>query len=104
LADGESGKATLEAIAVEIENVRTAWHWAMTHCQEADITRALEQLYDLYQTRAWRQAQGASPAPDGGARDRPAQPVVSNRARSPSASPNHTEALKALVLALLAEG
>jgi predicted ATPase/DNA-binding SARP family transcriptional activator len=105
----DRGKAALEAIAVEIENVRTAWHWAMTHCQEANITQALEQLYDLYETRAWQQAKGTSaqkePIADLWMRGQ--QTSVSNRARlyataSPDPS-NQAEALKTLVLALLAE-
>ncbi len=102
------GKAALEAVATEIENVRTAWHWAMTHCEDADITRTLEQLYDLYQTRAWRQSQRASPAQEESASNSPVQRTaafdrVGLEETALPQSTHQAESLKALVLSLLGE-
>ncbi len=48
-----SPKATLALIEADIENIRAALHWSVTHPQDADDGQTLEQLYYSYEKREW---------------------------------------------------
>ncbi|MCC7451011.1 MAG: AAA family ATPase [Anaerolineae bacterium] len=58
-----TGKYTKEALAEiegEIENIRTAWNWAVDNQQEAEIDLALDSLWFFYDTKSWyREAERA---------------------------------------------
>ncbi len=58
-----TGKYTKEALAEiegEIENIRTAWNWAVDNRQEAEIDLALDSLWFFYDTQSWyREAERA---------------------------------------------
>ena len=52
---GEKQKEALEQIGEEIENVRTAWQWAVEHGKEDEIGKSLSSLYLFYEMRSWFQ-------------------------------------------------
>lgn len=52
---GNAQKTALEAIETDIENVRAAWRWALTHRKAAEIWLGLEGLYRFYDMRSWFQ-------------------------------------------------
>ncbi len=43
----------LQEIGAEIENVRAAWQWAITHGKEDAIGKALTSLYSFYDLQSW---------------------------------------------------
>lgn len=49
---GARQKAALDEIRAEIENVRAAWHWAVTRVKVAEITRAVVSLALFYIMRS----------------------------------------------------
>jgi len=50
---GSGQGQALQAISHQIENVRTAWNWAIDHQQLAEIDQALESLFHFYDMRSW---------------------------------------------------
>ena len=49
---GQRQKSVLDEIRGEVENVRTAWNWAVTHGQVEAINQGLETLYQFYWIRS----------------------------------------------------
>ncbi len=52
---GREQQATIMIIETEIENIRTAWRWGVTHHSVAEIDAALESLYFFYILKCWFQ-------------------------------------------------
>lgn len=50
---GGQPKEALCAIEVEIDNIRTAWGWAVMQGMTAEIDRGLDSLWFFYDTRSW---------------------------------------------------
>jgi len=50
---GQREKEVLEEIAREIENVRTAWNWAVERQNTDAIARSIESVFRLYLIRGW---------------------------------------------------
>lgn len=50
---GANQKAALAAIDMNIDNVREAWHWAVSHQGYADLNKAMLGLYLFYSLRNW---------------------------------------------------
>jgi predicted ATPase/DNA-binding SARP family transcriptional activator len=50
---GGEQSAALPAIEADIENVRLAWQWAVTHQKIGEIDRGLESLYLFYLIKCW---------------------------------------------------
>ncbi|RIK35383.1 MAG: hypothetical protein DCC55_30465 [Chloroflexi bacterium] len=50
---GSEQAAALLAIEADIENIRRAWQWAVTHQKIEEIDRALESLYVFYLIKCW---------------------------------------------------
>lgn len=49
---GKEQQIALQAIGVEIDNVRAAWHWAVGAHTVASLQAAVDPLYDFYQIRS----------------------------------------------------
>lgn len=52
---GSQPKEALHAIEVEIDNIRTAWGWAVMQNMEAEMDSGLDGLWFFYDTRGWYQ-------------------------------------------------
>ncbi|MBN1993321.1 MAG: tetratricopeptide repeat protein [Anaerolineae bacterium] len=50
---GGQQREALQAINLEIENVRAAWNWAIAHGCLTEIGQALESLFHFYDMRSW---------------------------------------------------
>jgi predicted ATPase len=50
---GKPPRAALDAIDMDIENVRAAWAWAVAHHQLDGIDQALDSLFEFYDTRGY---------------------------------------------------
>lgn len=50
---GANQKAALVTIDRDIENMRTAWRWAIDHCHYAALNNAMLGLYLFYSLRSW---------------------------------------------------
>jgi predicted ATPase/DNA-binding CsgD family transcriptional regulator len=50
---GSHPKEALNAIEIEIDNIRTAWGWAVVQGMEAEIDSGLDSLWFFYDTRGW---------------------------------------------------
>jgi len=48
-------KAVLDEIAAEIDNLRLAWDWAVSHARLADLRRAVRSFSWFYELRSWFQ-------------------------------------------------
>jgi diguanylate cyclase (GGDEF)-like protein len=55
LADLKGGRqrAAAQEISTEIENVRVAWSWMLSHENYEEIGRSAESLYRFYEMRSW---------------------------------------------------
>lgn len=52
---GVANKKTLEAIDAEIDNVRTAWNWAVERQRVGDLFKAMRGMYWFSWLRSWHQ-------------------------------------------------
>jgi predicted ATPase/DNA-binding SARP family transcriptional activator len=52
---GTEQKKALEKIGIEIDNLRTAWHWAVERGKKKVIGESLEGLYNSYNVQGWFQ-------------------------------------------------
>ncbi|CAG0936379.1 partial Putative HTH-type transcriptional regulator, partial [Thermoflexales bacterium] len=52
---GSALRRALEAIGLEINNVRAAWKWAVAHKRSEELAPALEGLYLFYEAQGWFQ-------------------------------------------------
>lgn len=52
---GGNQKSALEEIATEIENIRSAFRWVVSHKIYSDVSKILEGLYRFYEIRGWLQ-------------------------------------------------
>jgi predicted ATPase/class 3 adenylate cyclase/Tfp pilus assembly protein PilF len=52
---GEQQREALDAISLELENVRAAWTWALEHADPEVYDQALDALYHFYEIRGWFQ-------------------------------------------------
>jgi predicted ATPase/DNA-binding SARP family transcriptional activator len=50
---GKEHRAAMTAVEAELENVRTAWQWAVQHHKLDQIDRALESLFFFYFSKSW---------------------------------------------------
>jgi tetratricopeptide (TPR) repeat protein len=50
---GEKQHQAVSEIAADIDNVRAAWHWAVTHRHVPEIGQGLESLHLFYYARGW---------------------------------------------------
>jgi predicted ATPase len=50
---GKRQQEALEEIGAEIDNVRAAWQWAVTHGMREQVDRALESFFRFYEIRGW---------------------------------------------------
>jgi predicted ATPase/transcriptional regulator with XRE-family HTH domain len=48
-------KTVLDEMAAEIDNLRLAWDWAVTHARLADLRRAVRSISWFYELRSWFQ-------------------------------------------------
>lgn len=48
-------RTALDEIGAEIDNIRAAWGWALTHQQTAAVSGAVQSLYRFYAARNWFQ-------------------------------------------------
>ncbi len=53
LLGGSDEPQALQAIELEIDNVRAAWHWLLAHGSAAEIDQAVMPLHRFYDVRGW---------------------------------------------------
>jgi predicted ATPase/DNA-binding SARP family transcriptional activator len=53
ISSGGNPKQIVTEISAEIENIRTAWEWAVAGAKVKEIGQALEGLWGFYDTRGW---------------------------------------------------
>jgi tetratricopeptide (TPR) repeat protein len=52
---GAKQREALAEIIADIDNVRAAWHWAVTHAKAAELGQSLESLHLFYYAQGWVQ-------------------------------------------------
>jgi DNA-binding SARP family transcriptional activator/predicted ATPase len=53
ISSGGNPKQIVTEISAEIENIRTAWEWAVAETKVKEIGQSLEGLWGFYDTRGW---------------------------------------------------